>query len=350
MFIDRVKIECRAGSGGNGAIAWRREKFIPKGGPSGGDGGRGGSVIFRADHNVYSLDWFTYKRILSAENGQAGSGGTKHGRNGEDLIIKIPCGTTLKDSKTGELLFDFIKDGDEFALCVGGKGGRGNHHFRSATNRAPNISTPGKEGGIRFVELELKLIADVGIIGLPNAGKSTLIKKLCAVKVKIGAYPFTTLTPNLGYMHFKEGAKLLLADIPGIIRGASQNKGLGIEFLRHIERTKALLYVIDSSMGIIDDFEILQSELTAYDPKLLERPFMIVLNKCDLEDSAEHIKAFKKKFAKFKKEIVVVSAEEGEGCDVLRKRLQEFATVPVVPQDPQDSHSILQDTQDEPQG
>lgn len=328
MFIDRVTVRCIAGAGGNGAIAWRREKYIPKGGPAGGNGGKGGSIVLQADHNVYSLDWFTYKRILKASNGGRGEGACRQGKNGEDLIIKIPCGTLLKDAQTKEILFDFTQDGETFILCKGGKGGKGNHSFRSPTNRAPNIATPGKEGEEKEVELELKLIADVGFVGMPNAGKSTLIKKLANVSVKIAAYPFTTLQPNLGYLYFEGGTRLLLADIPGIIEGAHANRGLGFEFLRHIERTKALIFVLDAAAidgrSPTSDFRVLRRELEVYDPVLLERPFLIVLNKCDLEDAALHMKEFHSEFPEYKALTYEVSAERGDGIEALKETLQKI--------------------------
>ncbi len=325
MFIDRIKIQCIAGKGGNGVVAWRREKYIPKGGPAGGNGGKGGSIYLRADHNVYSLDWFTYKRIIRAQDGGAGGSACRQGKNGEDLILKIPCGTLLKDPQTGEILYDFTKDGESFKLCQGGKGGKGNHFFRSSTNQAPNVAKPGTEGETKEVELELKLIADVGIIGFPNAGKSRLLKELADVGVKIAPYPFTTLQPNLGYLYFDDGSKLLLADIPGIIEGAHDNRGLGLEFLRHIERTKALIYIIDAACvdgrDAKEDFKVLQKELKAYEPKLLDRPYLVVLNKCDMEEAEEHIKSLRKSLGK-KHPLFVISAERGDGIADLKAAIQ----------------------------
>jgi GTPase len=325
MFIDRLKVECIAGKGGNGVVAWRREKYIPKGGPSGGNGGKGGSVILQADHNVFSLDWFTYKRIIRAESGGAGGSNCKQGKNGEDLILKIPCGTLLKDGQTGEVLHDFTKDGEQFLLCKGGKGGKGNFVFRSPTNQAPNIATMGVEGEGRAIELELKLIADIGFVGFPNAGKSSLLKRLADVGVKIAPYPFTTLQPNLGYLYYNDGVRVLLADIPGIIEGAHSNRGLGFEFLRHIERTKALIYVLDAAAidgrNPLDDFKVLRDELKKYDPELLKRPSLILLNKCDMEDSELYIQEFKKKKPKGV-QVRVISAERGDGCDDLKDEMR----------------------------
>jgi GTP-binding protein len=318
MFVDRVKVQCRAGSGGNGIIAWRREKFVPKGGPAGGDGGNGGSIIFEADHNVAALDWFTYKSILRAEDGAVGGTNNKQGADGEDLHVKIPPGTILKDVKTGETLFDFLEHGKQFVVCSGGKGGRGNHAFRSSTNRSPRIATKGTPGEELNIELELKLIADVGLIGLPNAGKSTLIKKLTDVAVKISSYPFTTLSPNLGYLYGEDGKKVLLADIPGIIEGAHENRGLGFEFLRHIERTRVLIYVIDAASPDgktpREHLAILRGELGAYNDELLQKPALVVLNKCDLEEAAHNICQFQSQESCF-----VISAERGDGIDELKK-------------------------------
>ena len=330
MFIDRIKVQCIAGKGGNGVIAWRREKFIPKGGPSGGNGGNGGSVILQADNNYSSLEWFANSRICKAKSGVVGAGGCKQGGNGESLILKVPCGTLVKDAKTGEVLFDLTAHGEKVVLCKGGKGGKGNHVFRTATNRAPNICTPGTAGEEKEVELELKLIADVGLVGFPNAGKSTLISELANRDVAIGAYPFTTLHPNIGVIRYPDG-NLLIADIPGIIEGAHQNRGLGLEFLRHIERTKILLFVVDISgwegRSPIADFTVLQEELRNYDASLLKRPFLIVLNKIDLEGAQEHAEQFIEGFSKYSDRIFTISAENGTGLAELRAAIKAHCPV-----------------------
>lgn len=255
-----------------------------------------------------------------------GAGGCKQGKNGENLILKLPCGTLVKDAGTKEVLFDLTTHGQKATLCQGGKGGKGNYVFRSSTNRAPNICTPGTEGEVKGVELELKLIADVGLVGFPNAGKSTLISTLANRNVSIGAYPFTTLHPNIGQIRYDDIAPIFIADIPGIIEGAHQNKGLGLEFLRHIERTKMLIYVIDIS-GFegrtgIEDFEILQKELKEYDPNLLMRPFLIALNKIDLEGSADHIEAFTTRFKRYKDKTFAISAESNLGCSELKSAIR----------------------------
>lgn len=332
MFVDRVKIQCAAGKGGNGVIAWRREKYIPKGGPSGGNGGKGGSVVLLVDNNIASLESFVNTRICKAQNGGQGAGGHKQGKNGEDLILKVPCGTLVKDAATKELLYDLTEPGQRVVLCSGGKGGKGNFMFRSATNRAPNICTPGTEGQEKEIELELKLIADVGLVGFPNAGKSTLISTLANREVEIGAYPFTTLHPNIGILRYPEGRRLLIADIPGIIAGAHANRGLGLEFLRHIERTKVLVFVVDISgwegRSPIADFQVLQDELRAYDPSLLKRPSFIALNKADIEGADTHYEEFSQAFAKFQKKIYLISAETGVGCEALKEAIK--AACPVV--------------------
>ncbi len=297
MFVDRVKLLLKAGKGGDGVVAWRREKYLPKGGPCGGNGGKGGDIYFISDAQVPSLQHFRNKRILKAENGGNGGPNCRQGRNGKEIHLKVPCGTLLKDVGTGEILFDFTTSQEKFLLCRGGKGGKGNTFFKSPTNRAPVRSTPGRTGEEREVELELKLIADVGLVGFPNAGKSTFMEAVTQVPVKIAPYPFTTLHPNLGYLYGKEGNKLLLADIPGIIEGASQNRGLGIEFLRHIERTSVLLFVLDASgfegRDPISDFQVLQRELASYDPSLLEKPILVALNKIDLAEENILVEKFK---------------------------------------------------------
>lgn len=323
MFVDRVTVDVAAGRGGDGAVAWIRLKYVPKGGPCGGNGGKGGSVILRATVNVPSLDWYRHRKILKATNGQPGGKNLCQGKNGEDLLLEVPCGTLVKDVETGEILYDLVKDGQEVILCKGGKGGRGNDSFKSPTNRAPNQFTPGLPGEEKQVEFELKLIADVGLIGFPNAGKSTLISKLADVKVKVAPYPFTTLVPNIGYILNPDHSRIYIADIPGIIEGAHQNKGLGFEFLRHIERTRLLIFVLDAS-GIdgrdpASDFKVLKAELKAYNPELLERPYLIALNKIDDETSIEHLKAFKKKFPKEKP--LLISALTGEGLQPLTQAI-----------------------------
>lgn len=329
MFIDRVIVDLAAGKGGNGVVAWRREKYIPKGGPCGGNGGKGGSIIFIADAEVFSLQWYRNRRILKADNGGQGGSNLRSGKNGQDLVLKVPCGTLLKDAETGEIIHDFTQDKEKFILCKGGRGGLGNDHFKSPTNRAPNICTEGKPGQARKVELELKLIADVGLVGFPNAGKSTLISTLANVKVKIAPYPFTTLQPNIGFIQFDNFNRIYIADIPGIIEGAHRNRGLGFEFLRHVERTKLLLFILDAS-GIdgrnpTDDFEVLRREIGTYNPEMLERPFLIALNKIDSEMAEEHLKDFYQKVPK--ERVFEISAMRGDGLRELVEAIRNLTRI-----------------------
>jgi GTP-binding protein len=328
MFVDRVILSLAAGKGGNGVVAWRREKFIPKGGPCGGNGGRGGSIIIESDAQVFSLEWFRNKHTLKAENGMPGASNSRQGRGGKDLILKVPCGTLIKDSVTGEILHDFTKDKEKWEVCTGGKGGRGNETFKTPTNQAPNFCTEGKEGTSCHVEFELKLIADVGLVGFPNAGKSTLINALAHVRVKIAPYPFTTLKPNIGFIQTDDFSRIFIADIPGIIEGAHLNKGLGFEFLRHIERTKLLIFVLDSS-GIdgrdpTQDYQVLLDEITKYNPEMLERPYLVVLNKIDTEESVENIAEFLETIQLPKATLFEISAQDGTGLKELRVAIEKL--------------------------
>ncbi len=325
MFTDRVVVSLRAGKGGNGVVAWRREKYIPKGGPTGGNGGFGGSVIIESCDQIPSLDYYRNRRLMKAENGAQGGPNQRQGRRGQPLILKVPLGTLVKDRETNEILHDFEISGERFEICKGGKGGLGNAFFKSSTNQAPNKCTPGKPGQEHEVELELKLIADVGLVGFPNAGKSTLINTLARGRAKVGAYPFTTLFPNLGFIEKPNLDRIWLADIPGIIKGASADRGLGLEFLRHIERTKLILYLLDAS-GIdgrnpADDFEVLRSELSSYSDEIKNRPFLVVLNKIDDDASKEHIEAFFTRFPQLKGEALQISAIIEEGFEELKSTL-----------------------------
>ncbi|MFA6119567.1 MAG: GTPase ObgE [Parachlamydiales bacterium] len=325
MFIDSLKVKFIAGNGGNGAVAFRREKFIPKGGPSGGDGGKGGSIILEVDDHLLSLEKFFHRQIIKAEDGHQGGSAHKKGKDGSDLIVKVPIGTIVKEKNN--ILFEFTDKNDKFVVCKGGKGGRGNSSFRSSTNQAPNNYTEGQTGETKEIHLELKLIAEVGLIGMPNAGKSTILKQLTNSKAKIGDYPFTTLYPNIGLLEFDDYTRITVADIPGIIKGAHQNKGLGIAFLKHIERTSILIFVVDiSSQDPISDFEILIDEINSYSKDLLNKPFLTILNKIDL-DQEENIKNFKK-FYPFKEDTLVeLSALNRLGFDVLVKKLKSFSKI-----------------------
>jgi GTP-binding protein len=300
MFIDGVTLQLVAGKGGNGIIGWRREKYIPKGGPAGGDGGNGGSIILEADRQVHSLEEFRNKSIIKAQSGQPGGSNNCKGKNGQDLHMKVPLGTLVKDPKTKEILYDFTEPGQLWRICEGGKGGKGNSRFKTSTHQAPFVCTPGTDGGACEIELELKLIADVGFVGMPNAGKSTLITELARVEVKIAPYPFTTLRPNLGIVEFDDFSRILIADIPGIIKDAHDDRGLGLSFLRHIERTSTLIFLIElapyEDRDPFEEFLMLRSELEAYNPAMLEKPFLVALNKIDQENVAEMAASFRARY------------------------------------------------------
>jgi len=327
MFIDYAKIYVKAGKGGNGAVAFRREKYVPKGGPAGGNGGNGGNVIFVADKNLNTLLDVRYKRKYIAQNGQPGGSSLKDGKNGKDVFIKVPVGTVIKDAETEEVLCDLDKDGKTFIAAKGGKGGKGNANFATPTNQTPRYAEPGKEGEEKNLILELKLIADVGLVGFPNAGKSTLISVISEAKPKIADYPFTTLEPNLGIVRYKDFQSFTVADIPGIIEGAHKGKGLGLKFLRHIERTKILLIMIDiTSENYQKDYKILISELEKYSKVLSKKKRIIGFSKADLADEST-IKKIKKKKIDDNIPVVVFSAVSGFGIqellDELWKQLQD---------------------------
>lgn len=313
MFIDSAKIFVRSGNGGNGIIHWRREKFIPKGGPDGGNGGVGGDVIMRADKQINTLLDFRYHKKFIAKNGNPGEGSNKEGRSAESIVVKIPVGTLIRNAETGELIADITEDGEELIIAKGGRGGKGNWLFRSPTNQAPRVCTPGEPGQEFQLELEMKLLADIGLVGFPNAGKSTLISTISAARPKIADYPFTTLVPNLGMVYFQENKSFVVADIPGLIEGAHEGKGLGIQFLKHIERTKALLYLIDcTSDDIKRDYKVLVNELKAFNKDLPKKKSIVAITKLDIADS-DRRKELKK--LKFPKGVVVqhISAATNEG-------------------------------------
>ncbi|MEB3353592.1 MAG: GTPase ObgE [Cyanobacteriota bacterium] len=288
QFIDQARIAVKAGRGGDGIVAFRREKYVPAGGPSGGDGGRGADVLLVADANLQTLLDFKYKRLFAAEDGRRGGPNRCTGASGQPLVIKVPCGTEVRDSRTGILLGDLTSAGDELLVAVGGRGGLGNAHYLSNRNRAPEKCTEGREGEEWLLQLELKLLAEVGIIGLPNAGKSTLISVLSAARPKIADYPFTTLVPNLGVVRRPSGDGTVFADIPGLIAGAAQGAGLGHDFLRHIERTRLLIHLVDAgSANVLDDVAVVEGELQAYGHGLSDRPRLLALNKIELLEPAE---------------------------------------------------------------
>lgn len=319
MFIDVAKIELKAGKGGDGSVAFRREKYEPSGGPAGGDGGDGGSIIIVADKDIKTLMDYSYKSIYKAENGGDGRNKKQFGKKGEDLILKVPVGTLIKDYDTDTVIYDVKHDKEEFVICEGGKGGKGNVHFKSSIRQAPRFAEPGAKGEEKTIKLELKLLADVGLIGLPNVGKSTLLSIMSNARPKIANYHFTTLEPNLGVCKVGEKS-FVLADIPGLIEGASEGLGLGHDFLKHIERTKILVHVLDISgsegRNPIEDFELINSELASYNIKLNDKKMLVVLNKTDL-GAEDNIKEFREKYSDKVDEIVEISAATTENVDKL---------------------------------
>lgn len=340
MFIDHIRIFARAGDGGDGVVSWRREKFVPRGGPDGGDGGGGGDVILVVDPSTDNLRQYYYDPKLIAENGKNGGGTRKTGKSGKKVIGKVPPGTVVYranaetvqeavDLERGEEgidmepVADLTENGQEFVVCKGGEGGLGNWNFRSATNRAPEEHTLGTPGESGVYYLELRRIADAGLVGYPNAGKSTLIGKLSAAKPKVASYPFTTLQPVVGVVEFPGYRRATIADIPGLIEGAHENKGLGHEFLRHITRCRVLLFVLDMAgsegRDPISDLEILRKEIREYDEELARFPWKVIANKMDLEGAAENLTVFRNRFPKV--EVVPISAESGEGLEELRQML-----------------------------
>ncbi len=323
MFIDYVKIMVKAGKGGNGCTSFRREKYVPKGGPDGGDGGDGGDVIIKVDPHMTTLLDFRYTKHYKAKNGEDGKGALKQGKKGEDVWIKVPPGTIVKDVETKRLLADLTKEDQIYVAAKGGKGGRGNARFKSPTHQAPRRSEPGTKGKERKLSLELKLLADVGVVGHPNVGKSTLLAKLSSARPKIADYPFTTLSPNLGIVKLNENKSFVLADIPGLIEGAHEGKGLGLKFLKHIQRTKLLLYLLDvTSKDIKGGFESLLNEIKLFDPQLFKRPRVVAINKIDLLPEGKI-----KRFNNNQNNICYISALTGQGLknllDIIRSELEK---------------------------
>ena len=320
-FVDEVAIEVASGDGGDGAVSFRREKYVPRGGPDGGDGGKGGDVLIEASSRLTSLLDFKYRSHFLAEKGSGGKGRKKHGRGGEDCLVMVPLGTVLRDVESGEILADLVRDGQRFVAARGGAGGRGNVHFASSTNRAPRIATKGKPGEELWYRIELKLIADVGLIGLPNAGKSTLLARLTAATPKVADYPFTTLSPQLGVLFFPDRPPCTIADIPGLIEDAHLGAGLGHTFLRHIERTRLLLQVIDASGrdgDPLEQYRMLENELAQYQADLLQRPRLVVLNKIDLLDAeGRQLRELQERFAEAGVTVQPISAMGGQGLPQL---------------------------------
>lgn len=335
MFIDTAKIFVKSGNGGHGCVSFRREKYVALGGPDGGDGGKGGNVILEADRNLTTLLDFKYRKKYESDNGDDGSSSKCFGKKGEDLIIKVPMGTMIKDVETGKTMVDLAHEGDRFIVVKGGRGGRGNSHFATATRQTPNFAEPGMPGEERWITLELKLLADVGLLGFPNVGKSTLLSMVSKAKPKIANYHFTTLKPNLGVVKVEGTPAFVMADIPGIIEGASEGVGLGLDFLRHIERTRLLIHVVDIS-GIegrdpIEDFIKINEELKNYNVKLWDRPQIIAANKSDVLYDDEVFERFKSELNKMGYDkIFKISAATREGVDELMKEaVQVLSTIPV---------------------
>ncbi|MEW5771679.1 MAG: Obg family GTPase CgtA [Pseudomonadota bacterium] len=323
-FIDEVRIDVAAGNGGNGCVSFRREKFIPMGGPDGGDGGRGGSVWLVADRNINTLVEYRYTRNFKARNGEGGRGSDCYGKGADDIVLKVPVGTVVQDDDSGEILADLAQDGQKALVARGGKGGLGNLHFKSSTNRAPRQSTPGEEGEKRRLHLELKVLADVGLLGMPNAGKSTFIRSVSAARPKVADYPFTTLHPNLGVVRVDSERSFVVADIPGLIEGAAEGHGLGHQFLRHLARTRLLLHLVDLApfnpeTDPVHEARAIVEELRKYDEGLYRKPRWLVLNKADLIDAgerAERVAAFIKDYG-WTGPVFAISAISGEGCQPL---------------------------------
>lgn len=315
MFVDSAKIFVEAGRGGSGCVSFRREKFVPKGGPDGGDGGDGGNVVFRAVAQMRTLMDFHAHQHFRASRGQHGMGANKQGRSGKSLMVRVPVGTLIKDADTGEVLADLTQDGEEIVIARGGRGGKGNTHFVSSTNQAPREWEPGELGESRWLDLELKLLAEVGLVGLPNAGKSTLLSRITAARPKIADYPFTTLTPNLGVVNYRDHHSFVVADIPGLIKGAHEGKGLGIDFLRHIERTRVLVVLIDcTSPDPAEDYQTMLDEMKSYHESLLDKPRIIVLSKIDLLENDLSVEKF---LNSLEIPICRISSVTGEGLAAL---------------------------------
>jgi len=322
-FVDETIITVQSGDGGSGCVSFRREKYVPRGGPDGGDGGKGGDVVFRATSRKRTLVDFHFKKHFKAQNGKPGQWKQKTGKNGQDLIIELPAGTLIIDTQTDQTLSDLVLPGDTFIAAQGGRGGQGNARFKTSTHRAPRFSQPGEQGQVATLRLELKLLADVGIIGLPNAGKSTLIGAISSARPKTGAYPFTTLTPSLGVVQTGWGEPFVVADIPGLIAGAHKGVGLGIRFLRHIERTRILVHLIDASttdsQNPLDAYRTVNAELSQYSSDLAGKPQIVVLNKMDLAETNEKANVFAD--AVVDTEVLKISAKTGTGLTKLKSRI-----------------------------
>lgn len=325
MFIDRARIYVKAGDGGNGCVSFRREKYIPAGGPDGGDGGRGGSVVLIADPNLATLIDFRYRNHFKAENGEHGRGKNQFGKDGEDLLIRVPPGTVVTHGETGELIADLAKPGQKLIAAVGGRGGRGNTRFTTSTRQAPAFAERGEKGAELWINLELKLIADVALVGYPNAGKSTLIAAVSAAKPKIADYPFTTLVPNLGVVSLGLGQSFVVADVPGLIEGAHRGVGLGHDFLRHIERTRVIVHVVDTAAvegrDPVEDYQQINRELALYNPRLAELPQVVAANKMDLPAALQNLERIEQAAAKDGRKVFAISAAAGQGTQELMEHV-----------------------------
>ena len=326
MLVDEVKITVKAGDGGNGCLAFRREKYVPRGGPSGGDGGRGGDVFMVATIHRNTLLHFRFNPEYTAQRGRHGEGSNRTGHDGESITIQVPVGTVVYDAETNEQLFDFTHDGQQWRAAKAGRGGRGNARFTSSTHQAPTEHEPGKPGEFKTLRLELKLLADVGLVGYPNAGKSTLISRISAARPKIADYPFTTLEPNLGVVEMPDDRSYVVADIPGIIEGAHEGKGLGIQFLKHVERTKVLAHLVDMSETGRDpkhDFETLMNELENFSPDLAKKPMLVVASKMDVSQDPKRVAALKRLAKKHGLPFFEISSATGKGIEELKFALGE---------------------------
>lgn len=320
-FIDKVKIRVKAGDGGDGCISFRREKYVPRGGPDGGDGGKGGDVIFYGDKNLWTLFDFKYRKFFKAEDGKHGKGKNMKGKDGKDLLLPVPLGTCIYDAESNIKIGEILKEGEKLIVARGGKGGRGNKAFATPTNRAPRIKEEGEKGEEKILILELKLLADIGIVGFPNSGKSTLLKSLTKAEPEIAPYPFTTLTPNLGVLETRDFKRITICDIPGIIKDAHKGKGLGLDFLRHIERCNFLIFLIDiTSPSPLKDYEILISEIKEYNPSILNKEKILVFNKIDLlEKIPEDLKNLK-----IKEKVFFISALKGINIENLKEEIEKW--------------------------
>ena len=353
MFVDEVIIKVKAGNGGDGCTAFRREKFIPDGGPFGGNGGRGANIVFKTDLGLKTLLDLRYNKLIKAPKGANGSGKNKNGKSAEDVVIKVPVGTTVTDMDTGLIIADLTKKDDNVIVAHGGRGGRGNTAFATPSNPAPNFSEKGEPGEEKTLKVELRLLADVGFVGMPSVGKSTILSKISRSKPKIAAYHFTTLNPNLGVVRTIDGRTFVAADLPGLIKGASLGEGLGDKFLKHIERTRVIAHVLDMSgfegRDPLDDYEVINKELNDFDPKLMKKPQVIIANKMDLEGAKENLQRFKDKY---KKDVFEVSAITNKGLDeVLVKIADELNNIkeePLFDEDNFESHVLYKFKKEKP--